>query len=622
MKKPQFLALLLTAWQPAAFSLYSSIGDYVNALPGPYGWRPAVGWSRTSGMEVSKSCATVRAEEDTSSSGGDDDLKSGFHPLINTFPFPNFHFRQVVEEVLRKDLAECLAFSSSSDEWTSPATEQYVGATIYIVKDYQRVSIYLKLTPLAGAANAENITSILINALQETGGLTLADIARKFIGFTSDGASVMQGDISGVKTRLMQYAPRLLPAKCAAHSLQLVGAGSLTDGDLVEKLLELCKKAYLWFSNSGDRRRQFVDVKAECGVKDLELLELVATRWSSRRAVVERLYELFPALLVFFDRYTTLERGRPRPGHVEAVDVFRLLVDYEVHVAMSLSLPLFRRLDIFIKELQDDNLYVLDLVRKLVKISSDVTSDFIGDTAYSAISFPELYKLINTDLLDDESPYHYSKPPADVLQEDGCELELDLNGEGRRCTQCNGASGRAGTNKGRLFLCEGCAVGAEHERLCSSRPSSAFNINMPWLCVSCELILRTKEEAHVGPEPFDMGKERAALISAREQAVLDSMAAYTRKVYVVKIGDRAEEFELTYKPKGVRAGARQAGTATTVLDVTDLRHEAVLSTLKQVTTDTAMQVLDSIRRRFPPDNLLRAFSVVDPRCVRIIVCQV
>lgn len=125
-------------------------------------------------------------------------------------------FPQVVIEDVVALLKAAIFFSVSLDE-VSSLLVQYMCIHVYILdKNFKRIALYLQLSPVGAAPNADNLTALLVDKLQTTGGLSAEEIACKLVNVTTDGAPVVQGSVKGLVTQVRRklLCPAVLLCRC------------------------------------------------------------------------------------------------------------------------------------------------------------------------------------------------------------------------------------------------------------------------------------------------------------------------------------------------------------------------------------------------------------------------
>lgn len=100
----------------------------------------------------------------------------------------------------------------------------------------------------------------------------------KMVGFSSDGASVMMGRLTGVQKRLADIFPFLIRTPCVAHKSSLVGV-RMGKEPTVKKIEALVQALYSYFMSSSAKRNDFLKKQATIlGRKVSALKSLCKTR--------------------------------------------------------------------------------------------------------------------------------------------------------------------------------------------------------------------------------------------------------------------------------------------------------------------------------------------------------
>jgi hypothetical protein len=112
-------------------------------------------------------------------------------------------------------------FAWSCDESMDIGKGSRMTLHVYIVHNWERMSIFVALVKVNMPADAKSLKQQLQSALETEAGLTEADVLARGCMFAADGASVLQGKVNGVTTRFRRDVPKLLPMHCMAHRVQL-----------------------------------------------------------------------------------------------------------------------------------------------------------------------------------------------------------------------------------------------------------------------------------------------------------------------------------------------------------------------------------------------------------------
>jgi hypothetical protein len=133
-------------------------------------------------------------------------------------------------------------------------------------------------------------------------------VMNNLTGFASDNASVMMGDIKGVKSRFLDILPNLFVMPCISHSLHLCASKACTV--LPSDLERLCHEIYNYFAHSAKRQKSYIHFQEFTNTEPHRLLRPCQTRWLSLEMVVHRICEQWAALTLYF-RAEDLEDKHP-----------------------------------------------------------------------------------------------------------------------------------------------------------------------------------------------------------------------------------------------------------------------------------------------------------------------
>jgi len=212
---------------------------------------------------------------------------------------------EVISENLFSELQDADCFSIMIDESTDIAADQNLMVYIrFVCKGVAKTS-YFRLARLPGAANAENITNLLIRIFEDQG-IHLTDHTSKplLVGIATDGAATMVGRKSGVVTRLKEKVPHLVSLHCIAHRLALAAGQAADNITYLVKYQEKVNSIFKYFDNSPKNLRNIEAVQQvlyEAGdvtsEKGRRFVQVFATRWLSFEGSLTALITNMPALI-------------------------------------------------------------------------------------------------------------------------------------------------------------------------------------------------------------------------------------------------------------------------------------------------------------------------------------
>ncbi|XP_017481522.1 PREDICTED: zinc finger protein 862-like [Rhagoletis zephyria] len=120
---------------------------------------------------------------------------------------------------------------------------------------------------------------------------------QNIIGLATDGASVMAGEIGGLKTLLKMEAD-IFYLKCTCHSLHL--CSSYASKKLPGNIEVLCRNIYNYFSHSPKRISELKEFQNYCCVATHKILGISQTRWLSLEGVICKIIEQWESLKLYF----------------------------------------------------------------------------------------------------------------------------------------------------------------------------------------------------------------------------------------------------------------------------------------------------------------------------------
>ena len=158
------------------------------------------------------------------------------------------------------------------------------------------------------SANATALTELILKSLEENG-LQVA----KLTGFSSDGASVMMGEKSGVATQLRRQNPSLINIHCVCHKLALSCTDTNESLKYIKEVETWLKQLWYFFENSPKRMAKYL--KTQIALKKVNLSKSTTktvasklkkacrTRWLSLEASVKAVFQDYEAVLQTLDYF-------------------------------------------------------------------------------------------------------------------------------------------------------------------------------------------------------------------------------------------------------------------------------------------------------------------------------
>ncbi|XP_053388248.1 zinc finger protein 862-like [Mercenaria mercenaria] len=144
-------------------------------------------------------------------------------------------------------------------------------------------------------ANAESIYAKVLSTLSQKG-IQLSGLC----GVSTDGASVMVGNKSGVVTRLKAVVPGVLATHCIAHRLALSCCSGADTIPYLVKVQEILNSVYKYFHLSPKHMAMLESIQQHSQGKCLKFKEVFHTRWLSFEGSVEAMVRNYGDLVSVF----------------------------------------------------------------------------------------------------------------------------------------------------------------------------------------------------------------------------------------------------------------------------------------------------------------------------------
>jgi hypothetical protein len=105
---------------------------------------------------------------------------------------------QIIKQKTAEMVGATRYVAITCDEVTTVDCQSWISVHAYIVRDWERYPILLRLEQVVDGAGAENITKIVLSALEDDSNLSKLYIRDRLMCFDVDRASVLQGSKNGV----------------------------------------------------------------------------------------------------------------------------------------------------------------------------------------------------------------------------------------------------------------------------------------------------------------------------------------------------------------------------------------------------------------------------------------
>ncbi|KAG2423744.1 hypothetical protein HYH02_015284 [Chlamydomonas schloesseri] len=297
-----------------------------------------------------------------------------------------------VKEEIKAVLRRARFISVSLDEATACDNTAWLSVHVYVLEDFERKVIFLNLEKVVGDADALGLKLLLLDALKFVGGLEEEDLARKLVNISTDGASVMRGQHSGLAVRMAEVAPFLLSLHCFAHRTDLA-VGVLDNFRSVQSADALVHGVYNYFARSTARMRVMADLAKALRRRFRKMLKDVETRWISMSKPLDRTLSEHDLLLDFF--WEEFQAGGD--GAPTADGIYRALTDAETYMALCGLVPGLRLMQALIKQCQQRYVFVGTLSMALAELRRMLRDMYVeGPDCYDPSTFPAFSSLKHT----------------------------------------------------------------------------------------------------------------------------------------------------------------------------------------------------------------------------------
>ena len=193
--------------------------------------------------------------------------------------------RNIVDHIaseMRKELVDYILktnakFSIMIDESTSCDNAQSMIVYVRLLFLDEPCVYFLGLIPLK-QTRADDIVNCLLEYLSSLG-ITSDVMSRQLLGFCSDGASTMVGEINGVATQLRSKFPHLKTFHCMAHRLELAVKNAVDSVNHVSYFRDFLDGLYKHFSLSPKNQREVKIVPADIEQEFLKIRKIFDVRW-------------------------------------------------------------------------------------------------------------------------------------------------------------------------------------------------------------------------------------------------------------------------------------------------------------------------------------------------------
>jgi len=281
------------------------------------------------------------------------DMGKTLHSRYSAVEITNCIHSQMKELVVENIIKNNSKIVVLVDESTSLSKKSCI--VIYlktVVNEGAPIFVLLEIAELADG-KAETIYNCILQTLKSSG-FSMDWLQQNFIGFISDGASVLLGKKNGVAARLKATFPDLFTLHCMNHRLELAVGDTVEEISGVANFTGFVGAVYTVYSMSPKNVAELSEICSELGIQMRIIGRVFDVRWvaSSLRTVkaiwmsYEALYKHFSSAAIDVDRLPKMKaKYRGLKATLQSTNfVLNLGILYDVLEELSsLSLKLQNR---------------------------------------------------------------------------------------------------------------------------------------------------------------------------------------------------------------------------------------------------------------------------------------
>ena len=199
-----------------------------------------------------------------------------------------------------------------------------------------------------------------------------------------DGASVMSGNISGVKQKIAGDEPRAVYVHCLAHSLNLALQDSARNLPTYRDMIEYTKDIINMIRLSPNRSAilsTFQDDSALGSVKHTNLRPLCPTRWTTRHESINSILQNYTAVQ---DTLAEVAAHDKSEAETKANGLHATMCKFTFYISVVTGLRIFARTEALCKTLQGKSMTVAAAVQA-AKLTHSNIQHMREDNAWSSL---------------------------------------------------------------------------------------------------------------------------------------------------------------------------------------------------------------------------------------------
>lgn len=201
-----------------------------------------------------------------------------------------------------------LPFPVLVDESTRLSSKTALIIYIRVAVDSEVCNYFYDLLEIDNGATGSNIVTAIFDSLKETG---LVAVSKNFIGFATDGASVMRGEKAGAGGAILRSLAKadFKSFHCMAHKMELaVNMATKTSGE-VQRFRMFVDTLYAFYHRSPKNAYELRSVAGELSMEILKVSQVFTVRWvASCYRAVKALETDFSALFTHLNKSSQEQR--------------------------------------------------------------------------------------------------------------------------------------------------------------------------------------------------------------------------------------------------------------------------------------------------------------------------
>jgi hypothetical protein len=194
-----------------------------------------------------------------------------------------------VFEIILAELKESKYYSISVDSTPDVSHIDQLTFCVRYVKDEKPIERFLQFIAITEHTSA--YLSTIVMAFLRKYGINLLDCR----GQSYDNANNMAGEYSGLQRKILNENNLAIFLPCAAHSLNLIGANSVSKSKYATNFFIFVESLYLFFVHSTYRWNKLKETLTED--KEFVLKRATGTRWSAKKNAINALHSSFPKVI-------------------------------------------------------------------------------------------------------------------------------------------------------------------------------------------------------------------------------------------------------------------------------------------------------------------------------------